>query len=126
MHWPFLVKAADPRFTIYLDKITSWWPPTAIAASLGVPGYAKYPNQYTHLYLSFWTSNSGPVDAALVWSDALKYFSSQNPWGNTTDAIQKALKQKYNAAGIKLMVSAFGATDFPTTEGADPVKVRCT
>jgi chitinase len=31
------------------------------------------------------------------------------------------VKSSYNAAGIKLIVSAFGSTDAPTSAGADPV-----
>jgi hypothetical protein len=28
----------------------------------------------------------------------------------------------YNSKGMKLLISAFGATEFPTTGGKDPVK----
>ena len=31
------------------------------------------------------------------------------------------MKSQYAAAGIKLVVAAFGSTDVPTTTGADPV-----
>lgn len=38
-------------------------------------------------------------------------------------AAQRAkVKAEYATAGIKLIVSVFGATDAPTTNGADPVK----
>ncbi len=42
-------------------------------------------------------------------------------WASLTDADRSTIKAKYKAAGIKLMVSAFGSTDVPTTSKADPV-----
>lgn len=41
--------------------------------------------------------------------------------GNTKDAIQKAIKKKFNDNGKYLFISAFGATDNPTN--LDPVSV---
>lgn len=41
--------------------------------------------------------------------------------GGDTQTIQKKLKKMYNDKGIKLMISAFGATEFPTTAGKDPI-----
>jgi hypothetical protein len=38
-----------------------------------------------------------------------------------TAAERTALKNQYAAAGVKLMVSAFGSTDVPTSSGADPI-----
>ena len=52
---------------------------------------------------------TGPADQADVWAKLDK------------DSRTK-LKEAYKSAGIKLLVSAFGATDTPTTAGADPVK----
>ncbi len=31
------------------------------------------------------------------------------------------MKEKYNKAGIKILISAFGATEFPTTSKIDPI-----
>ena len=42
-------------------------------------------------------------------------------WASLTDAQRSSFKSQYAAAGISLMVSAFGSTDEPTTFGADPV-----
>jgi len=106
-------------FVTYVDALTSWWPPTAIAAGLGVPGYAAE-NSYNVINLSFWLS-SGPVDAAMVWADALTYCSTENPWGNTTAEIQKAWLDAYHSAGKKVLISCFGATEFPTSQGLNPV-----
>ena len=35
---------------------------------------------------------------------------------------RKTLKKKYNDAGIKIMISAFGATEFPTSGKLDPIE----
>eukprot|EP00734_Pompholyxophrys_sp_LG126_P000007 Pompholyxophrys_sp_v1_NODE_1_length_32789_cov_6.460653.p7 type:complete len:441 gc:universal NODE_1_length_32789_cov_6.460653:7430-6108(-) len=108
------------HFVSYIDFLDSWWPPEAIAAAIGVPPYS-HSYAYNTLNLAFWTTNQGPVDVALLWSNAIVYCSADNPWGNTTQAIQQAWINAYHAYGVKALVSAFGATDFPMTQGADPI-----
>jgi len=110
---------AAPKAVIYIDAINSWWPPTAIAADLGIPGYA-HSSSYNYINLAFWLT-SGSADAALLWANAYTYVSSDNPWGGSTSAVQAAWRKLYNNAGIKVLVSAFGATEFPTSAGVDPV-----
>lgn len=103
----------------YVDTITSWWPPEQIAAGIGVPGFAKR-TIYNYLALAFWMS-SGAADCVLIWSDPVKYFGADSQFGKTKTEIQQNLKKKYNDAGVKIMISAFGATEFPTTAGKDPI-----
>jgi formate-dependent nitrite reductase membrane component NrfD len=66
---------------------------------------------FTHIdtlsALSFLLS-TGPFDKALEWQQL------------TADQ-RAAVKAEYSAAGISLVVSAFGATEQPTTQGFDPV-----
>lgn len=109
-------------FVSYVNFLNEWWPPEAIAASIGVPTYSHV-YAYNIINLTFWTTNQGPVDAALLWSNAIVYVSADNPWGSTTQQIQQAWINLYHQAGVKVLVSAFGATDFPTTQGADPIVV---
>lgn len=45
-----------------------------------------------------------------MWSDPIKYFGDASPFGATRETFQKNMKAKYNAAGIKLLISAFGGT----------------
>jgi len=71
--------------------------------------------------LSFWL-NSGPADAALLWSDPLTYVGTNNPWGQSNSDIQNAWLKAFHGANQKVLVSAFGATEFPTTAGDDPVQ----
>lgn len=103
----------------YIDAINSWWPPESIAAGMGVPGFAKK-HIYNYLAFAFWMSG-GPADIALIWANPVKYFGAESQFGKTNQEIQLNLKKKYNDAGIKVMISAFGATEFPTTAGKDPV-----
>lgn len=42
-------------------------------------------------------------------------------WASLSASERSSLKSQYSAAGIKLLVSAFGSTDVPTTSGADPI-----
>jgi len=42
-------------------------------------------------------------------------------WTSLSAADRATIKAQYAAAGIKLMVSAFGSTDVPTSSGADPI-----
>ena len=51
---------------------------------------------------------SGPADQAVEWT----LISASD---------RAAIKAQYAAAGISLVVSAFGSTDAPTSSGADPV-----
>jgi hypothetical protein len=53
---------------------------------------------------------SGPVDVALIWSNPTDYFQVTSQFGATNDQIQKSLKKRFNDAGIKILVSAFGST----------------
>ena len=56
---------------------------------------------------------SGAVDQALEWQ--------------TMSACDRsAIKSQYAAAGIKLLVSAFGSSDTPTTQGANPTTLANT
>lgn len=56
---------------------------------------------------------TGPADQALEWQ--------------TLSACERStIKSQYAAAGIKLLVSVFGATDAPTTAGCDPTTLANT
>jgi|NOAtaT_5_FD_contig_31_467039_length_1008_multi_3_in_0_out_0_1 hypothetical protein len=81
----------------YVDSLTQWWPPEAIAKGLGVPGYAAE-NPYNTFILAFWLS-SGAADAAKVFSDASVYFGTDSPFGKTNSEIQQNIISKYHAAG---------------------------
>lgn len=66
--------------------MSDWWPPEKIAASLGVPGFAAKTN-YNVFVLTFWLSKSGPYDAALVYSDPVKYMGTDSIFGKTKSEI---------------------------------------
>ena len=104
----------------YIDH-SHYWYGDNIAADWGVPGYSQYTHDYNFIFLAFWKCNSELRDMALIWANAYKYFGPKNTFGNDTDSVQKGIKKKYNEAGIKLFVSAFGDGEMPTTLGEDPV-----
>ena len=57
--------------------------------------------------------SKGPVDKAAEWKQL------------TSDQRAK-VKAEYKKAGISLVVSAFGSTEQPTTQGFDPIKMADT
>ena len=106
--------ASPPYYVSYVDALTAWWPPEAIAGSIG----ATDSKGYNVINLSFWTP-SAPVDTALLWSDPVKYFGSDSQYGSTKEEIQSNLVELYHKNNTLVLVSAFGATSHPTTEGVD-------
>jgi chitinase len=93
-----------------------------IAKSMGVPGYAP-PHVYNYVAITFWTYNAGPQDVAIVWANPSNYFGTSSAFGSTDAQIRTNIKSIYNSNGIKLLVSAFGSTETPTTSNYDPVVV---
>jgi len=103
----------------YLDRVTTWWG-CNVPAAIGVPtSYTTGPNV---IAISFWTTG-GAVDASAVWSNPTSYIPSNCGYGSDTASIQQALIQLYHSNGISLIVSAFGSTDYPTSQ--DPT-ATCT
>ncbi|KAF9223962.1 glycoside hydrolase family 18 protein [Gyrodon lividus] len=66
----------------------------------------KIKQGYNVFALSFWLI-SGPADQALDWT-------------TLSSSTRSSIKSSYTTAGIKLIVSAFGSTDAPTSTGTDP------
>ena len=106
-----------------MNRLTDWWPPEAIAESIG----ATNSKGCNIINLAFWLPNpdgtSNPVDAAVVWSDAVYYFGTDSEFGSTTQEIQANLRKRYHQQNAKVLVSAFGATIEPTTHYIDPEAV---
>ncbi|EIW77991.1 glycoside hydrolase family 18 protein [Coniophora puteana RWD-64-598 SS2] len=89
---------SGPHWVVYSD---AW-----ISGETGPPKASDL-DGFNAFLLSFWMT-TGPSDQATTWSQL----------DATT---RQSTKAEYKAAGIKLMVSAFGSTEQPTTGGADPV-----
>jgi hypothetical protein len=75
---------------------------------MGVPGYSNH--TYNYICLTFWTCSVGPTDAAILWNNPSSYFGTTSAFGTNDNQIRTNIKNLYSNAGIKLMVSAFGAT----------------
>ena len=108
-----------PVRAVYIDRMIYWYGMN-VAANLGLPGYATL-HDYNYIIFAFWSCNNNPEDVALVWQNISMYVGENNPWGSSDSVVQLGMKKIYNDAGIKIMVSAFGATEFPTTYYEDPV-----
>lgn len=91
---------SSPRFVAYWDD--------SVSGQNGPPDPSTFKG-YNVVDLAFLLS-SGPADQAQAWS-------------SLSASERSSIKSSYNAAGIKLMVSAFGSTDTPTTSGQDPTKL---
>jgi chitinase len=91
---------AAPYFVIYSDK----W----VSGETGPPTVSEITG-YNVFALSFWLI-SGPADQAAEWV-------------SLDNATRASIKTTYHDAGISLIVSAFGSTDAPTSEGYDPTTI---
>ena len=72
--------------------------------------------------MAFWIPNqdgtSNPVDAAVVWTQPERFFDIQNSqFGTIPEQIRTNLVNEYHKNGVKILVSAFGGTSFPTSQG---------
>ncbi|KAG7444943.1 glycoside hydrolase [Guyanagaster necrorhizus] len=61
------------------------------------------------------------IEGAWDKANYLALYTPAYEWTTLTSSERSAVKSEYAAAGISLIVSAFGSTDVPTTTGADPV-----
>ncbi|KAG5639657.1 hypothetical protein H0H81_008818 [Sphagnurus paluster] len=92
-----------PHYVVYSDS--------AVSGQSGPPPIAQV-RGFNVLALSFLLTE-GAYDRAADWA---KLSSTQ----------RASIKSQYAAEGIKLIVSAFGSTDTPTTSGADPISTANT
>ncbi|KAF7308782.1 Glycoside hydrolase family 18 protein [Mycena kentingensis (nom. inval.)] len=94
---------AAPHWVVYGDKfVPGLTGPPAVSAISG----------FNVFVLSF-------LLVAGAWDKAFE-------WTSLTAAQRASIKSQYNAAGIKLMVSAFGSTDVPTSSGLNPTTLATT
>ena len=73
----FVVNSGRVNYPIrfaYSNVISSWWPPSAIADNLNVPGFGT-DRIYNYVALAFW-NYGGPLDTALLWANALTYMGT--------------------------------------------------
>ncbi|SAM82108.1 related to Chitinase A precursor [Ustilago bromivora] len=93
---------AAPRFVLYGDEDVA-------SQSYGAPPYSNITG-FNVFNLAFWTVKFGVADNAAKWAAK-------------SDSDKKWFKSRYAGAGMKLMVSVFGATDTPQSMGKDPVQL---
>ncbi|KAJ3824381.1 glycoside hydrolase family 18 protein [Lentinula raphanica] len=100
---PNATLALSPHWVIYSDRSVP---------GLTIPPPVSDVKGFNVFALSFLLV-AGAFDNALAWTQL-------TPTERTT------IKAEYAAAGIKLIVSLFGSTDAPTTNGADPIETANT
>ena len=98
----------------------SYWYGDNIAKAWGVPGFAP-DHIYNYIVLTFWSCSDRHMDMVMMWANARQWFGDASSFGSTTEEIQKNLKNIYNKHGMRILVSAFGDSEKPTTAGYDPV-----
>ena len=106
-----------PVYAVYVNTLNQWWG-DAVSSEIG----ATNPRGYNTILLAFWIPNqdgtSNPVDVGVVWSQPERFFDVQNSqFGSTATEIRTNLINEYHSNGVKVLISAFGATSFPTTQG---------
>jgi hypothetical protein len=106
----------DPVRFSYVGNVNKWWPPSDTLAEMGVPTLAHL-NSYNFFAYAFWTCGGGPTDIAKVYSDPVTFMGTE--LGETKEEIQDYIYQKYKGGKVKLLVSAFGATEMPVENGLD-------
>ncbi|KAF7370598.1 Glycoside hydrolase family 18 protein [Mycena sanguinolenta] len=94
---------AAPHWVVYSDQYVS--------GTTGPPA-ASALNGFNVFILSFLLTEG-------AWDKA-------EEWTTYTAAQRATIKSQFAAAGIKLMVSAFGSTDVPTSSGVNPVTMATT
>ncbi|KAF8735396.1 hypothetical protein AX14_002147 [Amanita brunnescens Koide BX004] len=100
-----------PHFVIYSDMWTG--------SSLPPPSTIKGFNTLLRIPC--------PSCSPLIMRSNLAFLLLEGPcdnaqaWASLNDTERSIIKSQYAAAGITLLVSAFGSTDIPTTSRADPV-----
>ena len=92
---------SNPIVATYIDQLSVWYPPEQVMSSI-----TKYQGRINHLILAFWES-TGPLDVAKAWVDG---------------TFPKDAIDTFHQSGIKVMVSAGGATVEPITN--DPAGGR--
>ena len=101
-----------------MNTPNKWYPPTGIASDWAVPGVTNY-ETYNFIALAFWGSST-VYDSAQLWVQAQSNLKCPE-FGNTNEEIWSNLVDRYHSKGMRILVSAFGSTEFPTSGGKDPV-----
>lgn len=58
-----------------------------------------------------------------MWADPVTYLGTESGFGNRKTQVQEKLIEKYRSAGKKVLISAFGNVEQPTTSGANSIAV---
>jgi chitinase len=99
---------------IYINQITDYYGAAVVPRALGVPGFTDG-NVYNYVAHTFWTYPNAPLQASLIWSQLFDHMRGDTRFGFSTSEVQATLKANFSNNGARLLVSAFGATQAPTS-----------
>ncbi|KAI5117051.1 hypothetical protein M0805_005290 [Coniferiporia weirii] len=102
---------AAPRFVVYSD---AW-----VSGETGPPAVSEI-DQIRWFYPKYWLEMNTLAASALSFLLASGSADQATEWETLTAAQRTTIKSQYAAAGISLIVSAFGSTEAPTSSGFDP------
>lgn len=61
------------------------------------------------------------MDVAHIWQNPTYFMGTDSVFGKTDASIRKALKKAYHSGGVRILVSAFGATQMPTNKNPETI-----
>ncbi|KAF5379004.1 hypothetical protein D9757_009105 [Collybiopsis confluens] len=101
-----------PRFVAYSDNWDGQTAPPPVANVKGFNVFANRLKRFSPIKNNIsalcFLLTTGAYDRAKIWQDMTQYQ-------------RETVKSEYKAAGVSLIVSAFGSTETPTTSGVDPI-----
>ena len=112
--------APSSRFVIYSDNWVTGALPSASTLKVRSVFPLIYLTRLTH------TLPQGYNVVALSFLTLKGAVDQASNWASLSSSQKTAKKNEYHKAGIKIIASAFGATDLPTTSGANAVNTANT
>jgi hypothetical protein len=110
------VPAQTAIFFTTVSRLTDLSTSSAILSQLAVPGFSRK-HGFNYVALDGWTCNGSFGPAISFWKNPNAYLNAT--LGGSDGETRKIIKQFYQAAGVKLMVNAFGANEKPVTGKLD-------
>lgn len=112
------INRTESKRVVYVDNVNKWWPPKDTLGQMGVPTLA-IPNIYNYFAYSFWTCARGPLGISKLYNDPVTYLGTE--LGKDKNEIQSYIYNLYSKASVKLLISTFGASEFPANDSLNAV-----
>jgi hypothetical protein len=110
------VPAQNAIFMSTVSRLNDLSSSSVILSQLGVPGFSRK-HGFNYIVLDGWTCNGSTGLPLSFWKNPNAYINTT--LGESDDATRKVIKQFYQAAGVKLLVNAFGSNEKPVSGKLD-------